>query len=242
MQLFYNSEISIATKQLTFDKIESRHIVRVLRKKEGDILKITNGKGFLFDAEISFANDKRCTAIITTIEEKPKPWNYYLHIAIAPTKNNDRIEWFLEKATEIGIDEITLLICSNSERRIVKTERFEKIIQSAMKQSLKFTLPKLNAPVKFNDFINQDIAGTMCIAHCEPFDKNSRQGEKNLLKSVVHPAEKTTVLIGPEGDFSSQEIEKALAKKYIPISLGKSRLRTETAALVAVNAVSFINE
>jgi|TARA_B110000879_G_scaffold19052_1_gene23111 16S rRNA (uracil1498-N3)-methyltransferase len=235
MQLFYNSEISTATKQLVFDKIESKHIVRVLRKKENDVLKITNGKGYLFDAKISFANDKKCMADIIAVTEKEKPWNYYLHIAIAPTKNNDRIEWFLEKATEIGIDEITPIICANSERRIVKLDRFEKIIQSAMKQSLKFTLPKLNAPVKFSEFIQQDIDGRRCIAHCEYQDKN-------LLKKVVAPSEKVTILIGPEGDFSTDEIQKALAKKWTPVSLGESRLRTETAALVTVNLVSFINE
>jgi 16S rRNA (uracil1498-N3)-methyltransferase len=234
MQLFYNSEISLETKQITFDKIESKHIVRVLRKTEGDILKITNGKGFLFDVEINFANDKRCSAMIINAEEKQKPWNYYLHIAIAPTKNNDRLEWFLEKATEIGIDEITPIICSNSERRTVKLERFEKIIQSAMKQSLKFTLPKLNAPVKFKDFIQQNFDGKVCIAHCE-------EQEKNTLKSITKPSEKTTILIGPEGDFSKEEIQKALAKKMVPISLGESRLRTETAALVAVHMVSFIH-
>jgi 16S rRNA (uracil1498-N3)-methyltransferase len=235
MQLFYNSEISIETKQITFDKIESKHIVRVLRKKENDILKITNGKGYLFDVKISFANDKKCLADIIAVTEKKNPRNYYLHIAIAPTKNNDRMEWFLEKATEIGIDEITPIICKNSERRIVKLERFEKIIQSAMKQSLKFTLPKLNEPRKFSDFINQNLDGKICIAHCE-------KQEKKLLKSVIDASEKVTVLIGPEGDFSSDEINKALMKKIIPITLGKSRLRTETAALVAVNSVSFINE
>jgi 16S rRNA (uracil1498-N3)-methyltransferase len=235
MQLFYNSEISIETKQITFDKIESKHIVRVLRKKENDILKITNGKGYLFDVKISFANVKKCLADIIAVTEKKNPRNYYLHIAIAPTKNNDRMEWFLEKATEIGIDEITPIICKNSERRIVKLERFEKIIQSAMKQSLKFTLPKLNEPRKFSDFINQNLDGKICIAHCE-------KQEKKLLKSVIDASEKVTVLIGPEGDFSSDEINKALMKKIIPITLGKSRLRTETAALVAVNSVSFINE
>lgn len=235
MQLFYNSEISTETKQITFDKIESKHIVRVLRKKEGDILKITNGKGELFDVEISFANDKRCAAIIINAQKKPKPWSYYLHIAIAPTKLNDRIEWFLEKATEIGIDEITPIICANSERRVLKLERFEKILQSAMKQSLKFTLPKLNAPVKLVDFIKQDFKEQVCIAHCE-------DQEKTLLQSVVKPSEKTTILIGPEGDFSSDEIKKCLAKNMTPISLGESRLRTETAALVAVNTVSFINQ
>ncbi|WP_435415739.1 16S rRNA (uracil(1498)-N(3))-methyltransferase [Polaribacter aestuariivivens] len=235
MQLFYNSEISTETKQITFDKIESKHIVRVLRKKENDVLKITNGKGFLFDAKIIIASDKKCLAEIISFEEKPKPWSYYLHIAIAPTKLNDRTEWFLEKATEIGIDEITPIICSNSERRVVKQERFEKIIQSAMKQSLKFTLPKLNPAVKFKDFINNDFDEKVCIAHCEDH-------QKNHLKSVIKPSEKTTILIGPEGDFSIEEIKKALDKKYIPISLGESRLRTETAALVAVNLVSFINQ
>ena len=235
MQLFYNSDINTSTSSITFDKIESRHIVRVLRKKQDDVLHITNGKGFLFDAKITIASDKKCVAEITTHQEKPKPWNYYLHIAIAPTKNNDRIEWFLEKATEIGIDEITPIICNNSERRVVKLERFEKIIQSAMKQSLKFTVPKLIAPIKFNEFINQHLEGETYIAHCDEQDKS-------LLKSVVKPSENTTILIGPEGDFSLDEIKKALEKNYTPISLGKSRLRTETAALVAVNFISFINQ
>jgi 16S rRNA (uracil1498-N3)-methyltransferase len=235
MQLFYNSEITTQTTQITFDKIESKHIVRVLRKQVNDILKITNGKGFLFDVKIIIASDKKCLAEVVHFEEKLKPWKYYLHIAIAPTKNNDRIEWFLEKATEIGVDEITPIICANSERRIVKLERFEKIIQSAMKQSLKFTLPKLNEPVKLNDFLKQGIDGQVCIAHCE-------EQEKTLLQSVVKSSEKTTILIGPEGDFSSEEIKKCLAKNMTPISLGESRLRTETAALVAVNTISFINQ
>jgi len=235
MQLFYNPNINSNTTQINFDKIESKHIVRVLRKKEADILKITNGKGFLFDAKITIASDKKCIAVITNSEQKPKPWNYYLHIAIAPTKNNDRIEWFLEKATEIGIDEITPIICSNSERRVVKIERFEKIIQAAMKQSLKFTLPKLNVPIKFSEFINQDIDGKVYIAHCE-------EQERKSLSKIINPSEHATLLIGPEGDFSPSEIEKALKKNYIPISLGESRLRTETAGLVAVNMVSFINQ
>lgn len=235
MQLFYNSSIDSSTTEITFDKIESRHIVRVLRKKEGDILQITNGNGFLFEVEIIIANDKKCLAKIISKKEKAKPWNYYLHIAIAPTKNNDRLEWFLEKSTEIGIDEITPIICKNSERRVVKLERFEKIIQSAMKQSLKFFKPKLNAPLKFNDFIAQNHEGKLCIAHCE-------DEEKNLLQSVIKPSEKITILIGPEGDFSLEEIQKALQNKYIPISLGESRLRTETAGLVATNTVSFINQ
>lgn len=235
MQLFYNPKIDTTTTSITFDKIESKHIVRVLRKKESDILQITNGKGFLFEAKITFASDKKCIAEIISDQEKRKPWKYHLHIAIAPTKNNDRIEWFLEKATEIGIDEITPIICANSERRIVKLERLEKIIQSAMKQSLKFTLPKLNAPIKLNDFLKQNFDGQVCIAHCE-------EEEKTLLKTVIKPSEKITILIGPEGDFSFDEIKNALDKKCIPISLGESRLRTETAGLVAVNTVSIINQ
>ena len=235
MQLFYNPDITEITKQLTFSKEESRHIVRVLRKKESDVLHITNGKGYLFSAEISIASDKKCIANIVNIEEKPKPWNYYLHIAIAPTKNNDRLEWFLEKATEIGIDEITPIICQNSERRFIKLERLEKILQSAMKQSLKFTLPKLNEPIKFNDFINENSEEKICIAHCE-------DGDKTLLKNIVQPSEKIIILIGPEGDFSTKEIEKSLEKNYAPISLGESRLRTETAGLVAVQTISIVNQ
>ena len=172
MQLFYNPTIDETTKTVIFDKLESRHIVKVLRKNQGDVLQITNGVGFLFDAKITIASDKKCVAEIIKSEAKPKQWNYELHVAIAPTKNNDRFEWFLEKATEIGIDEITPIICQNSERKVVKLDRFEKIIQAAMKQSLKFTLPKLNEPVKFTDFLEQKFEGKICIAHCEDFNKN----------------------------------------------------------------------
>ena len=235
MQLFYNAELTTASSEIIFDKIESRHIVKVLRKTTGDILQITNGKGALFSAEIIVASDKKCLAKIIKTEEKPKPWSYYLHIAIAPTKLNDRLEWFLEKATEIGIDEITPIICHNSERRVVKLDRLEKIVQSAMKQSLKFTLPKINEAIKFSEFIHQDFDGEICIAHCE-------DGEKALLKNVLNSSEKITILIGPEGDFSSDEIKKSLEKNSIPISLGESRLRTETAGLVAVQNVAFINQ
>jgi 16S rRNA (uracil1498-N3)-methyltransferase len=235
MQLFYNPDINQEIKTIVFDKIESRHIIKVLRKREHDILHITNGLGFLFEAKITFANDKKCEAIITSSSKKEKPWNYYLHVAIAPTKNNDRFEWFLEKATEIGIDEITPIICQNSERKVINTDRFEKIIQSAMKQSLKFTLPKLNEAVKFSDFISQKKEGSLCIAHCEDV-------EKTMLKNAVKNQQKITILIGPEGDFSVTEIKLAQQNKYTPISLGESRLRTETAGLVAVNTVAIIHQ
>ncbi len=232
MQLFYNSELDLQTKQMTFDKEESRHIIRVLRKKEGDILTITNGKGYLFYAEIMIANDKKCVASITKVEEKTKPWRYHLHMAIAPTKNNDRLEWFLEKATEIGVDELTPIICQNSERKVVKLERLEKVIQSAMKQSLKFRLPKLNPPVKFTEFID-NTEGQLYIAHCEPSEKVSLKG--------IELNGNYTILIGPEGDFSPEEIALCRAKNSIEITLGESRLRTETAGVVAVQSVAFVN-
>lgn len=235
MQLFYNSEINSTTTQFVFDKIESRHIVKVLRKSEGDILYITNGNGQLFTAEIILANDKKCNVTIVETIQKLKPWNYYLHIAIAPTKNNDRLEWFLEKATEIGIDEITPIICKHSERKVVKEERLEKVLVSAMKQSLKFQLPKLNPTTSFVDFIGQELDGDLFIAHCEETNKKS-------FKKELNSKQKITILIGPEGDFSTKEIELAIHKQFIPVTLGESRLRTETAGVVAVQSVSFFNE
>ena len=235
MQLFYNKDINSDSIQFTFDKTESRHIVKVLRKKDGDLLYITNGKNELFTVKIILANDKRCLVEIIKTEIKLKPWNYHLHIAIAPTKNNDRLEWFLEKATEIGIDEITPIICSNSERTVLKTERLEKIVQSAMKQSLKFVLPKLNKPLKFSDFIKQDFTSELFIAHCEELDKKS-------LTKTIKPNTNILVMIGPEGDFSPSEIEKALTNNFRPVTLGESRLRTETAGIVATQTVALINE
>jgi len=235
MQLFYNPDITTNTQQVTFDKTESRHIVRVLRKKEGNSVYITNGLGQLFTSEILIANDKKCLVKIINIEDYKKPWNYYLHIAIAPTKLNDRLEWFLEKATEIGVDEITPIICEHSERKIVKMERMEKIIHSAAKQSLKYYFPKLNKPTTFNQFINSEFNGQLFIAHCEETSKKS-------LKSALKLQLKTTILIGPEGDFSPKEIQQSLEHNFIPVSLGESRLRTETAGIVAVHSVAFINE
>ncbi len=236
MQLFYNAAISENDKQISFDKNESRHIIRVLRKKEGDILHITNGNNFLFTVEISFASDKKCIGEITEVSQKKSSRNYTLHIAIAPTKNNDRLEWFLEKATEIGIDEITPIICANSERKVIKKERLDKIIQSAMKQSLQFKLPLLNDAVTYLDFIHSKKEGELYIAHCED------SIEKLTLQKCSTPGNSYTILIGPEGDFSPPEIALALEKNYQPISLGKNRLRTETAGIAAASHIAFINE
>ena len=235
MQLFYNPSIDKDTKQITFNKIESRHIVKVLRKKEGDQIYITNGKSQLFVCQITMANDKKCLAVIFSKEEKQKLRDYYLHVAIAPTKNNDRFEWFLEKATEIGIDEITPIICDNSERKFIKPERLEKIILAATKQSLKFQLPKLNSVISFGDFLKKEHKNTVYIAHCE-------NSEKSNLKTCIKPKESATILIGPEGDFSFKEISNGIKSGFIPITLGNTRLRTETAAIVAVQNISFINQ
>lgn len=234
MQLFYNSDISEQNNTFTFPKDESRHIVKVLRKKVGDTLYITNGKGFLFTAKITIADQKNCVVSIEKSEFK-KPTDYKLHLAVAPTKMNDRYEWFLEKATEIGITSITPIFCDHSERKNVKLDRFEKILQSAMKQSLHLYLPTLNQPMSFKDYINQDFSGDLFIAHCEETDKKS-------LKSEIKPNTEITILIGPEGDFSVNEIETAIKNKFIPVTLGNTRLRTETAAIVACHSVAFINE
>ena len=164
-----------------------------------------------------------------------KPTDYQLHLAVAPTKMNDRYEWFLEKATEIGITSITPIFCDHSERKNVKLDRFEKILQSAMKQSLHLYLPTLNQPMSFKDYINQDFSGDLFIAHCEETDKKS-------LKNEIKPNTEITILIGPEGDFSVNEIETAIKNKFIPVTLGNTRLRTETAAIVACHSVAFINE
>ena len=234
MQLFYNSDISEQNNTFTFPKDESRHIVKVLRKKVGDTLYITNGKGFLFTAKITIADQKNCVVSIKNSEFK-KPTDYKLHLAVAPTKMNDRYEWFLEKATEIGITSITPIFCDHSERKNVKLDRFEKILQSAMKQSLHLYLPTLNQPISFKDYINQDFSGDLFIAHCEETDKKS-------LKSEIKPNTEITILIGPEGDFSVNEIETAIKNKFIPVTLGNTRLRTETAAIVAFPSVAFLNE
>jgi len=231
MQLFYAPDIR-EIAELPED--EARHAIRVLRLTEGDTIELTDGKGFFYKAVITHAHPKHCE--IHIVEEwQPKPLgDFYLHIAVAPTKNMDRLEWFAEKATEIGINEITCLNCRYSERKEVKTSRLEKILVSAMKQSLKATLPHLNEMTKFKEFVKQPFDGRKFIAHCE-------EGAKSLLKKTYQPGENALILIGPEGDFSPEEISLALENGFEPISLGNSRLRTETAALVACHTVHVCN-
>ena len=234
MQLFYNPDIDESTERFSFDKEESRHIIKVLRKKDSDILHVTNGSGLLFETQITLASDNKCIVEVISIKKSPVP-KFRLHLAVAPTKMNDRFEWFLEKATEIGIQEITPIFCDRSERKVINPERFEKIILSAMKQSNETYLPKLNEAISFKEFIKQKNDGLQLIAHCEETDKKS-------LKEVLKPNESVTLLIGPEGDFSEKEIALALEHKFQPVTLGNTRLRTETAAIVACHSVVFFNE
>ncbi len=235
MQLFYSPDLSNTVISYKFSREESKHIAKVLRKKEGDLLYITNGKGSLFTAELTLATQSVCQ--VTLLEHKAYPQkDYYVHLAVAPTKMNDRYEWFLEKATEIGVDEITPIICDHSERKVIKPERLQRILQSAMKQSLQYYLPILNEAVTFKEFIKQSHQETnKYIAHCD-------EVHKDLLKNAIQPKTAVLLLIGPEGDFSKKEIQSAMDLGYAPVSLGATRLRTETAAIVAVNSIAFINQ
>lgn len=214
---------------------EAGHCIRVLRMKEGDSIRLTDGKGCFYDAVISAVSGKRCMVHIERKEQQEQLWNGYLHIAVAPTKLMDRNEWFVEKAVEIGVDEITFLKTDHSERDVIKMERIEKIAVSAMKQSQKATLPVLNGMTPLCSFIEQGFDGDKYIAHCEP-------GSKVLLQDALTPGHNSLVLIGPEGDFSPAEIEMALKAGFKPISLGPSRLRTETAALVAVHIMNLAGQ
>jgi 16S rRNA (uracil1498-N3)-methyltransferase len=232
MQLFYVPWIS--GNEVILDETESKHAVKVLRLGKGDRIMCTDGAGGFYTASIIDADHRRCKLTIVESKQQVGKRNFYTHIAIAPTKNNERLEWFLEKATEIGVDEISLLMCENSERKTVKTDRLEKVVISAMKQSVKAFLPKLNEPVPFTEFTAGSKADLKFIAHCR---------ENNLphLKNLVPKEKSVLVLIGPEGDFSIMEIENAMHHGFEAISLGNSRLRTETAGIVACSIVNLAN-
>ncbi|MGB5238304.1 MAG: 16S rRNA (uracil(1498)-N(3))-methyltransferase [Flavobacteriaceae bacterium] len=233
MQLFYHPDLKAETTECFFGEEESRHIIKVLRKKKGDELKVTNGKGRVFTGTVSEASLNCCELAITSHEKTVRPM-HRLHLAVAPTKNSDRFEWFLEKATEIGIDEITPIICDHSERKFIKNTRLQKVILSAMKQSLRSYLPRLNEAITFEEFLQQDLPKRRFIAHCQ-------EGEKVDFKRRLEPDKKILVMVGPEGDFSEAEIEMAKDKGFIPASLGEYRLRTETAAILACTTVALIN-
>ena len=233
MQLFYIPEIYGSKVILSSE--ESKHAVKVLRLLEGDLIQLVDGKGGFYQAVVSDPNPKKCAIEIREAKKEFGKRDFHLHIAIAPTKNIDRFEWFLEKATEIGIDEITPLISEHSERKVIKPERLEKIMVAAMKQSLKAYLPKLNELATFQDFMKQKFSGEKFIAHCNESDKRH-------LKNLIKPKQQTLVLIGPEGDFSAEEVELATTIGFTEITLGKSRLRTETAGIIACHIVNLANE
>jgi 16S rRNA (uracil1498-N3)-methyltransferase len=233
MQLFYVPHIT--KNEIVLDETESKHAIRVLRLNAGDKVQVVDGTGGFYTAEITDPHPKKCRLVlIESIREYGKR-DFRLHIAIAPTKNNDRFEWFLEKATEIGIDEITPLLCERSERKTIKQERLEKVLISAMKQSVKAYLPKLNPMTPFGEFLEESNASQKFIAHCN-------EGEKPHLKNEIRAGGSVLVLTGPEGDFSPEEVEKAQKSGFKSISLGNSRLRTETAGVVACHIVNLDNE
>lgn len=228
MHVFYTPDIA-NTQELPEE--EAGHCLRVLRLGIGDEVMLTDGRGFFYQAVIAAATQKRCMVKIVSKTEREPFWGGHLHLALAPTKNMDRMEWLAEKATEIGFDELTFLNCRFSERKVIKTDRIEKIVVSAVKQSLKARKPVVNEMTDFRKFMERDFSGQKFIAHCY-------EGEKPLLRDVLHPDEDAVILVGPEGDFSPEEVTLAMEKGFQPVSLGKSRLRTETAALVAVHLMN----
>ncbi|GAA4361922.1 16S rRNA (uracil(1498)-N(3))-methyltransferase [Hymenobacter saemangeumensis] len=224
MHTFFAPDLSGPTYTLPED--ESKHAVRVLRLAAGDAVELLDGRGGRYQAAVADANPKRCQLRISAHEQLP-PRPYFTHVAVAPTKNLDRMEWFVEKAVEVGVERISFLRCARSERRELKLERLEKIAVSALKQSGQTWLPQLDELTDFAAFIKAAAPATTFIAHLE-------EGERTDLKQVVAAAPQCCVLIGPEGDFTPAEIEQALGLGIKPVTLGESRLRTETAALAAV--------
>jgi len=234
MQIFYAPDIT--GDDYTLDENESKHIIRVLRMTKGTGVRLIDGKGNLYEGIIDNPDQKKCSITITGIIKDFEKRNYSLHIAISPLKNPERFEWFIEKSVEIGIDEITPLICMNTEKPGIKTERVNNIIISAMKQSLKTTRPVLNEPCSFSDFTARPVTGALLIAHC------NESFERRKISDACLKNENVTILIGPEGDFSKEEIEKAIELKYLSVHLGTSRLRTETAGIAACHSIYFINQ
>lgn len=232
MALFYVPDIADSWE---LSDEEAAHALRVLRLAVGDALDVTDGRGNLYRTEVASIAGKHCYVKAVEPVVMPKNWNGTFHLAIAPTKNMDRIEWLAEKATEIGLDAITFLNCRFSERKVVKTERVERIVVSAMKQSLKYCKPVVGEMTDFKRFIAEERPGAKFIAHC--YDS-----ERVFLKEVLQPGEDVTILVGPEGDFSPEEVELAVKAGYRPVSLGSSRLRTETAGLAACHTFILKNE
>lgn len=238
MQLFYSPDI-VAAGFCTLDAEESRHAVRVMRLREGDELHVTDGCGRLYACRIVTADDRACVVECNALLHTSHSPLLSLHLAVAPTKNPSRMEWLVEKAVEVGVGEITLLDCDHSERSFLKTERLEKLAVSAMKQSLHTVLPAIHPAVSLKEWLSSfhfPHSTQKLIAHCEA------DQPRTPLREALESGRDAVVLIGPEGDFSNDEIALALEKGFIPVSLGPSRLRTETAALYACCAFNLIND
>jgi 16S rRNA (uracil1498-N3)-methyltransferase len=234
MHVFYTPDLQDQA-QYTLNEEESKHCSRVLRLSVGDTVFLIDGRGGLYEAEIVNESKKHVELRITKTTEAYQKRNHHLHIAIAPTKNIDRVEWFLEKATEIGIDEVTPIICERSERKIVKEDRLQKVITAAVKQSLQAYHPVLNPAITYTELLRQQTTASKLIAHC--IDDSQR----HYIKDLVQPHGNYLMLIGPEGDFSPQEISYALEQGFMPVTLGATRLRTETAALAACFEFNYLN-
>ncbi|MCQ2959989.1 MAG: 16S rRNA (uracil(1498)-N(3))-methyltransferase [Bacteroidales bacterium] len=233
MNLFFSTEID--EHSIILNEDEAKHCTKVLRKTVGDNIHVIDGNGNLYLVRIDSIGKRDCVCSILQKTEHFGKHDYYLRMCVAPTKNIDRFEFFVEKAVEIGVDEIIPVCSENSERKILKLDRVERIVLSAMKQSYKAYMPKLSEMIEVDKVITSDFSGKKCIAHCEDL-------EKILLRNEVEPGKEITILIGPEGDFSITEIELAIQNNWIPVSLGESRLRTETAAIAAVHTVELMNQ
>ena len=228
MHRFYCPDIA---DTLTLGEEDSKHCVKVLRMAEGDTIEVVDGNGTLYTCRITMAHPKRCAVEVTERMQQPPHWGHRIVLGVAPTKNLDRIEWLVEKCVEMGVDRIIPLRCHNSERTVLKTERLKKIMVSAMKQSLKATLPLLDEMTPVAQVLAEPFEGTRCIAYC---DEQLPRGQRLTLTGVYRPGHDVMVLIGPEGDFSPEEVQAARDAGFMPVTLGESRLRTETAGMMAV--------
>lgn len=235
MHLFYTPDLELEEGEFySLNKEESSHCIKVLRLKEKDTICLTNGKGRFVFAQITDAMPKACSFIVTKAQDEYAKRTYRIHLAVAPTKNMNRMEWFIEKAVEMGIDKISFFVSEHSERTNVKKERLEKIMVSALKQSLKSYMPELDIETKLSQLIKSSKETKKYIAYCKP------EG-RTCIKEDYKAGEDVLILIGPEGDFSEQEVENAIANGFKTITLGESRLRTETAALFALQSIHFVN-
>ena len=231
MHLFYCPDIATT---LTLGEEDSKHCVKVLRMNEGDTIEVVDGNGTLYTCRISMAHQKRCAVEVLDRQQSSPHWGYQIILGIAPTKNLDRMEWLVEKCVEMGIDRIIPLRCHNSERIVLKTERLKKIMVSAMKQSLKSTLPLLDEMTPIEQVLAYPFNGTRCIAYC---DEQLPRDKRHDIADVYRPGEDMMILIGPEGDFSPEEVQSATTAGFMPVTLGESRLRTETAGVMAIAAI-----